>query len=89
PLFDTLVSGFEQAVKSLSVGPGMSPDAFINPLVSRAHCDKVQAFLDEAKAHNAELIAGTRGPDGKGYYVSPTLVVNPDNHLRLTREEVF
>ncbi|WP_163377488.1 aldehyde dehydrogenase family protein, partial [Escherichia coli] len=23
------------------------------------------------------------------YYVSPTLVVNPDNHLRLTREEVF
>ncbi len=67
----------------------MSPDAFINPLVSRAHCDKVQAFLDEAKAHNAELIAGNRGPDGKGYYVSPTLVVNPDNHLRLTREEVF
>ena len=89
PLFDTLVSGFEQAVKSLSVGPGMSPEAFINPLVSRAHCDKVQAFLDEAKAHNAELIAGNRGPDGKGYYVSPTLVVNPDNHLRLTREEVF
>lgn len=44
PLFDTLVSGFEQAVKSLSVGPGMSPEAFINPLVSRAHCDKVQAF---------------------------------------------
>jgi phenylacetaldehyde dehydrogenase len=30
PLFDTLVSGFEQAVKSLSVGPGMSPEAFIN-----------------------------------------------------------
>ncbi len=65
PLFDTLVSGFEQAVKSLSVGPGMSPDAFINPLVSRAHCDKVRAFLDEAKAHNAELIAGNRGQTAK------------------------
>ena len=83
PLFDTLVSGFEQAVKSLSVGPGMSPEAFINPLVSRAHCDKVQTFLD------AELIVGNRGPEGKGYYVSPTLVVNPDASLRLTREEVF
>ena len=89
PLFDTLVSGFEQAVKSLSVGPGMSPEAFINPLVSRAHCDKVQTFLDEATARNAELITGNRGPDGKGYYVSPTLVVNPDAALRLTREEVF
>lgn len=88
PLFDTLVSGFEQAVKSLSVGPGMSPEAFINPLVSRAHCDKVQTFLDEASL-NAELIVGNRGPEGKGYYVSPTLVVNPDASLRLTREEVF
>lgn len=89
PLFDTLVGGFEQAVKSLSVGPGMSPEAFINPLVSRAHCDKVQSFLDEATSRNAELIVGNRGPEGKGYYVSPTLVVNPDASLRLTREEVF
>lgn len=89
PLFDTLVSGFEQAVKSLSVGPGMSPDAFINPLASRAHCDKVQTFLDEAKSQNAELITGSAGPGGKGYYVSPTLVVNPTASLKLTREEVF
>jgi phenylacetaldehyde dehydrogenase (EC 1.2.1.39) len=89
PLFDTLVSGFEQAVKSLSIGPGMSPDAFINPLVSRAHCDKVQTFLDEAKSQNAELITGNAAPGGNGYYVSPTLVVNPSASLKLTREEVF
>jgi phenylacetaldehyde dehydrogenase len=38
----------------------------------------VQTFLDEAKSRNAELITGNRGPDGQGYYVSPTLVVNPD-----------
>lgn len=89
PLFDTVVSGFEQAVKSLSVGPGMSQEAHINPLVSRAHCDKVQTFLDEAQSRQAELINGNQGPNGEGYYVSPTLVVNPDASLRLTREEVF
>lgn len=89
PLFDTVVSGFEQAVKSLSVGPGMSQEAHINPLVSRTHCDKVQTFLDEAQSRQAELITGNRGPNDQGYYVSPTLVVNPDASLRLTREEVF
>lgn len=89
PLFDTLVSGFEQAVKSLQVGPGMSPVAQINPLVSRAHCDKVRSFLDDAQAQQAELIRGSSGPAGEGYYVAPTLVVNPDAKLRLTREEVF
>ncbi|MCZ5652685.1 aldehyde dehydrogenase family protein [Escherichia coli] len=37
----------------------------------------------------AELIRRSNGPAGEGYYVAPTLVVNPDAKLRLTREEVF
>ncbi|MCV4600903.1 aldehyde dehydrogenase family protein, partial [Escherichia coli] len=72
PLFDTLVSGFEQAVKSLQVGPGMSPVAQINTLVSRPYCDKVCSFLDDAQAQQAELIRGSNGPAGEGYYVAPT-----------------
>ncbi len=89
PLFDTLVSGFEQAVKSLQVGPGMQETAQINPVVSRAHCDKVAAYLEEARQQKAELISGSAGPDAGGYYIPPTLVVNPDAGLRLSREEVF
>jgi phenylacetaldehyde dehydrogenase len=61
PLFDTLVSGFEQAVKSLQVGPGMLETAQINPVVSKGHCDKVAAYLDEARKQNAELISGRSG----------------------------
>ncbi len=54
-----------------------------------AHCDKVRSFLDDAQAQQAELIRGASGPAGEGYYVAPTLVVNPNAKLRLTREEVF
>ncbi|MGS6284963.1 hypothetical protein ACVGWF_00425, partial [Enterobacter asburiae] len=38
----------------------------------------VQTFLDQAKTRNAELIDGNRGPEGKGYYLSPTLHLNPE-----------
>ncbi|PLL94558.1 NAD-dependent phenylacetaldehyde dehydrogenase, partial [Klebsiella michiganensis] len=89
PLFDTLVSGFEQAVKSLQVGPGMLESSQINPVVSQAHCAKVAAYLDEARQQKAELISGHVGPDAQGYYIAPTLVINPDAGLRLSREEVF
>ena len=89
PLFDTLVSGFEQAVKSMSVGPGMLETTQINPVVSKAHCAKVAAYLDEARQQKAELISGNVGPDAQGFYIPPTLVINPDANLRLTREEVF
>lgn len=57
---------FEQAVKSLQVGPGMSPVAQINPLASRAHCDKVCSFLDDAQAQQAELIRGSNGTSRRG-----------------------
>ncbi|WP_163893093.1 aldehyde dehydrogenase family protein, partial [Proteus mirabilis] len=29
------------------------------------------------------------GPDANGFYIPPTLVINPDDRLNLTREEVF
>ncbi|MCD4621918.1 aldehyde dehydrogenase family protein, partial [Proteus mirabilis] len=61
----------------------------INPVVSQAHCAKVAAYLDEARQQNAELISGNVGPNGNGFYIAPTLVINPDAGLRLNREEVF
>ena len=73
----------------MSVGPGMLETTQINPVVSKAHCAKVAAYLDEARQQKAELISGNVGPDGQGFYIPPTLVINPDANLRLTREEVF
>ena len=89
PIYDTLVAGFEQAVKSLTVGPGMDANAQINPLVSSDHRNKVAAYLDDARSKHAELISGATGPDSQGFYIPPTLVINPDDKLNLTREEVF
>jgi phenylacetaldehyde dehydrogenase len=89
PLFDKLAEGLSGAVGSMSVGPGLDLTAQINPLVSSAHQRKVLGFLDEARSASARLIEGKAGPDANGYYVRPTLLLNPDNKLRLTREEVF
>ena len=89
PLFDRLVGDFELAVKGLSIGPGMDPTAQINALASKAHQEKVESFLAEASTQQAELISGAMVPNDKGFYVSPTLVINPGDALSLTRDEVF
>ena len=89
PIFDQVAAAFEGAVKGLSVGPGMDPTFQINPLASQPHQAKVLAYLEDARRQDAELITGAKGPDASGFYVSPTLVINPDNQLKLTREEVF
>ena len=88
PLFDTgqrLRAGGEIAAG----GAGDAGDGADQPGGLPAHCDKVAAYLEEARQQKAELISGSAGPDAGGYYIPPTLVVNPDAGLRLSREEVF
>lgn len=89
PLFDRLAADFEQAIKGLSVGPGMDPTAQINAVASQAHQQTVQGYLDDAREQRAEIISGAAVPDTDGYYISPSLIINPDDNLRLTRSEVF
>jgi len=89
PLFDRLAADFEQAIKGLSVGPGLDPSAQINALASGAHQQSVQAYLADAREQGAQIISGASAPDANGYYVSPSLILNPDDNLRLTRSEVF
>ncbi|AFJ47058.1 aldehyde dehydrogenase family protein [Shimwellia blattae] len=89
PVFDQMVDAFAQAVKSLSVGPGMDPQAMINPLVSSAHQQKVAAYLEDARVQKTEIITGNAAPEGDGFYIAPSLIINPAPTLKLVREEVF
>jgi phenylacetaldehyde dehydrogenase len=89
PVFDQVVAGLSQAVRSLSVGPGLDPAAQVNPLVSASHQRKVLGFVEEARKAGAELVEGAKAASSTGFYVSPTLLVNPSGSLRLVREEVF
>ncbi|NER62146.1 aldehyde dehydrogenase family protein [Pseudomonas sp. MAFF212428] len=89
PLFDRLAGDFEQAIKGLSIGPGLDPTAQINALASGAHQQSVLGYLADAREQGAQIISGASAPDANGYYVSPSLILNPDDNLRLTRSEVF
>ena len=89
PLFDKITEGLADEVSKMSVGPGIDPTSQINPLASSGHQQKVQTFLDEATTSNVEIHQGNDGPNNNGYYVRPTLVINPDQSLKLTRNEVF
>ncbi len=89
PLFDRLADTLHAALGSMRVGPGLDPQAQVNPLVSKAHQQKVLQHLDEARRAGGTLLEGAGAPDADGYYVRPTLVLEPSERLRLTREEVF
>ncbi|MCW4589807.1 aldehyde dehydrogenase family protein [Gluconacetobacter entanii] len=88
PVFDQLAAGLHDALGSLSVGPGMEPAAQVTPLASATHRDRVEGYLHDAIGRGANVLQGP-GVPSQGYYVRPTVIVDPAPDLRLTREEVF
>lgn len=79
-----------RAYASIPVGNPWRPDVLVGPVISRAHRDRVEDFVDEAVAQGAEVVAGGgRSDEPKGWFVNPALVATQDASLRIAREEIF
>jgi acyl-CoA reductase-like NAD-dependent aldehyde dehydrogenase len=70
---------------------GADDDADIGPLVSDAHHERVQGYLDEARRGGARFITGGTPPAdaGPGPFMAPTVVDGVEPDARIVREEVF
>ncbi|WP_299004408.1 aldehyde dehydrogenase family protein [uncultured Shewanella sp.] len=88
PLFDQIVAQFEQAIQSMSIGCGLDHQAQINPLSTANQQSVVQNHLTQVRKQGVEVITGPNTPS-EGFYVSPALIINPDYHHLLNKEEVF
>ena len=74
------------------VGPADKPDSRLGPVVNQRQFESIQAFIADAMAEGATLIAGGPGrvaPYDKGYYVRPTVFSDVTPDMRVAREEIF
>lgn len=88
PVYAPMVEALEALIQGMRPGPGSDPEATITPLASARHQARVRGFLDEARARGGQLVSGALVPS-EGYFVEPTLVLDPPETLRLTSQEVF
>lgn len=86
---DRLVDALANLLGTMKMGPGIDPRTQINPLVSRQHKDKVEGFLADVRADPGAKVIGEQPDIARGYFVAPTIVLDPAPDSRLQREEVF
>jgi phenylacetaldehyde dehydrogenase len=87
--FDRVVGGIADQAKNLKLGPGLDPNAQINPLVSQVQRERVSRYLKEGASSGASAAAGGRALATPGYYVEPTVFVNVSPEMSIVREEIF
>jgi malonate-semialdehyde dehydrogenase (acetylating)/methylmalonate-semialdehyde dehydrogenase len=90
---DELVKRLIPRVESLKIGPSTDSSADFGPLVTKAHLDKVKAYVETGRAEGAQLLVDGRdftlqGYE-KGFYMGGCLFDHVGRHMRIYKEEIF
>ncbi|MFF0222805.1 aldehyde dehydrogenase family protein [Streptomyces sp. NPDC004629] len=89
-VYERLVAGLAAYAARLKVGDPGEPDTVVGPVISAAHRDRVESYVELARKEGATVVAGgERPPLERGFYVAPTLLADCTNAMRAAREEIF
>src|SRR5213083_1645572 len=87
-IYDKLLGELVPAVESLQVGdPATSEDVDMGPVISKSQQERVFGFLERAKG--ATVLTGGGSNGGRGFFVSPTVVVDVGQESEIVQREVF
>ncbi|MDB2477870.1 aldehyde dehydrogenase family protein, partial [Alphaproteobacteria bacterium] len=87
-IYDKLVEQLAKLADEAIVGNGLEQGTQLGPLQNKMQFDKVKDYIEDGRA-NGTIVAGGDVPEGKGYFIPPTIVRDIDDDSRLVREEQF
>ena len=89
-VYDRLVEQLAAYARRLKVGDPREADTVVGPVISEAHRDRVEAYVELGRKEGAVVLAGGERPDHeRGFYIAPTLLADCTNDMRVAREEIF
>jgi acyl-CoA reductase-like NAD-dependent aldehyde dehydrogenase len=92
-VYDQFVEGLTAAAKKIRVLPPMDERSQMGALISKAHRDKVAAWVETGKAEGVTVRCGGPAPqDGhfkKGHWYLPTVLTEVKRTHKVFQEEIF
>jgi betaine-aldehyde dehydrogenase len=81
-----------EAMRAVKVGDPFDDSVRMGPLISKVQLDRVNGFIQRARAQSASVLTGGGAPvewAGRGYYFEPTVVTNVTQDSEIIQSEVF
>ncbi|WP_030786195.1 aldehyde dehydrogenase family protein [Streptomyces sp. NRRL S-920] len=92
-VYERLVEDLAAYAGQLRVGDPRARDTVVGPVISAAHRDRVESYVELGRKEGARIVTGGARPTGpgfaKGFYVAPTLLADCAPDMRVVREEIF
>ncbi|MCB0976309.1 MAG: aldehyde dehydrogenase family protein, partial [Acidimicrobiales bacterium] len=87
--YEEFVEAFAAATAALTVGDPLSEATEMGPMISDGQRQTSLDYVAIGLGEGARLVAGGEVPDVDGYFITPTVVADVDNSMRIAREEIF
>ena len=88
-LFDAFVEKAVAIVNGYKLGNPLDSDTTLGPMAHKRFADEVRAQISEAVAAGATAHIDTLAADDGGAYLSPQILTNVTNKMRVMRDESF
>lgn len=89
--FETVKEAVVEAMRQVKVGAPFEAGVQMGPLISGLQRERVQGFVERAKAAGATILTGGGIPARfpSGYYYEPTVIANASQDAEIIQSEVF
>ena len=87
-IYDEFCDALAEIAAAAVVDDGLKQGTTIGPIQNKAQYEKVKDFLEDAR-RNGRIIAGGTAPEGKGYFIPPTIVRDVTDGHKIVDEEQF
>ncbi|WP_030754672.1 aldehyde dehydrogenase family protein [Streptomyces griseus] len=89
-IYERLIEKLTAHLSFMKVGDPAARGTVVGPVISAAHRDRVESYVELGRKEGARVVAGGERPDlAKGFYVAPTLLADCTAGMRVVREEIF
>lgn len=93
-IYNKYKEAFVNKVKKLKVLPPNDINSNLGAIVSKAHFEKIQSYVELAKQEGGTILTGGKivhlpAPNENGYFFEPTVIENLPFDCRTNQEEIF
>lgn len=90
-IYDELVERVTDRASSIVIGDPLRDETELGPLAFESQWEKVRSYIDIGTGEGARVHYGGTVPDIglPGYFLTPTVLTEANNDMRVCREEIF
>jgi betaine-aldehyde dehydrogenase len=88
-IYPAVVERFVAATEAIRVGDPSSESTEMGPLITSAHRERVEGFLEVGREEGARKVTGGERPDAAGNFLTPAVLIDVTPDMVVMQEEIF